>query len=180
MKLLAFSGSLRKNSYNRALLRVAQSVAPSTIEFETFDLASLPMFNEDLREPAYPAPVQEFIQKVSAADALLIATPEYDHFLPAALLSALEWLSDDNNPTRALLNKPVAIMTVSTTGFGGVRAIVQFQAMSFTLKIRLLNNFSVTVSKAREKFDEQGNLIDEHTKEKIAKLLADLVEFAGK
>lgn len=174
MNILAFSGSLRKRSCNSALLRIAQSVAPAGVVIEIYDLAALPMFNEDLREPSYPPVVAAFIQKVLTADALLVATPEYDHYLPAALLSAFEWLSDDNNPDRALLNKPVALMTASATGFGGARAQLQFQAMSFPWKIKLLNNFSVTVSKAKEKFDAEGNCLDPHITEKVQKLVVDL------
>lgn len=177
-KILAFAGSLRKNSYNKALIKVAQSVLPENVEIETFDLAAIPFFSEDLEVEGLPESVQTFRNKIVSADALLIAAPEYNNFMSGVLVNALNWASRNLENVQPLRSKPVAIMSASTTGFGGVRAHVHMKAMSYPLHIHLLDNFNVTVSDAQDEFDEQGNLQDEKIREKVKQLVEDLVEWS--
>lgn len=104
IRVLGFAGSLRKGSYNRVLLRVAAELMPKGAVFETFDLEGIPPFNQDL-EAQPPAKVKEFKRSIKAADAVLIATPEYNYSIPGVLKNAIDWASRpypenafDNNP----------------------------------------------------------------------------------
>jgi len=177
IKILAFAGSLRKDSYNKALIKIAEEETPENVEVEVFDLADIPLFNEDVEIQGLPAAVQELRDKIEAADALLIAAPEYSNFLSGVLVNALNWASRTVDGRKPLLGKPVAVMSASTSGFGGVRAQMQMKAMSYALHIHLLDNFSVTVSRAQDKFDAEGNLIDDGVRDKISQLLGDLVNW---
>lgn len=93
IQVLGFSGSLRKGSYNTALLRLAAEVLPANMTLETFDLAPIPMFNEDVRLAGVPEPVKLFKERIAATDALLIATPEYNYSIPGVLKNAIDWAS---------------------------------------------------------------------------------------
>jgi chromate reductase len=118
--ILAFAGSLRKGSYNKALVRAALELAPESVSIEVFDLEGIPPFNNDnVNNP--PAKVVEFKERIRNADALLIATPEYNYSIPGVLKNAIDWVSRpfQGNP---LEDKPVAIMSASTGRLGGARA----------------------------------------------------------
>src|SRR5690242_6672036 len=119
--LLGFAGSLRKGSYNRALLRAAEELLPEGVTLETFEIAPIPLFNDDLRLQGDPEPVRFFKERIAAADALLIATPEYNFSIPGVPKNAIDWASrpPDQSPLRG---KPVGVMGASTGQFGTVRA----------------------------------------------------------
>src|SRR5690242_8458854 len=93
MNVLAMVGSLRQGSYNKLALRAAMELKPAGMEIEDFDIAPLPLYNDDLREQGYPPAVQEFRERIRAADALLIVTPEYNYSLPGVLKNAIDWAS---------------------------------------------------------------------------------------
>ena len=93
IQVLGFSGSLRRDSYNTALLRLAAEVVLANVTLETFDLALIPIFNEDVRLAGVPEPVKLFKERIAAADALLIATPEYNYSIPGVLKNAIDWAS---------------------------------------------------------------------------------------
>jgi len=118
--VLGISGSLRKASYNTALLRPASELLPRGMTLEVFDLSSIPLYNDDVRALGFPKPVQEFRSRIAAADALLIATPEYNFSIPGVLKNAIDWASRPPDPP--LDGKPLAIMGASTGNFGTVRA----------------------------------------------------------
>jgi chromate reductase, NAD(P)H dehydrogenase (quinone) len=120
-RILGISGSLRRGSHNRRLLRAAgEALPPGAVLVEWDGLAELPAFDEDL-EPAPPPAVEAFRATVSEADALLIATPEYNASLPGALKNALDWASRPF-PDNALRDKPAAVIGASTGLFGAVWA----------------------------------------------------------
>ncbi len=177
IKILAFAGSIRKQSYNKALIEVAKEVAPDNVEIEVMELDNIPFFSEDVESAGLPEPVMEFRKKIHEADALLIAAPEYNNFLSGVLVNSLNWVSRAHEGVLPLAGKPVAVMSASTSGYGGVRAHVQMKAMSFPLHIHLLDNFSVTVANAQDKFDTQGKLLDDSVREKVTKLVNDLVDW---
>jgi chromate reductase len=117
MRVLAISGSLRRDSYNTALLRAARELAPAGVSVELYDgLAGLPAFSEDL-EADPPAAVADLNGRIAAADAVLIATPEYNGSAPGALKNALDWASRPQGMA-ALVGKPVAVIGASTGSFG--------------------------------------------------------------
>ncbi len=121
MRILGISGSLRRGSHNRKLLRAAGTLLPPGVELVEWDgLAGLPAFDEDL-ELTPPEVVREFFDAIVGADALLIATPEYNSSLPGALKNAIDWASRPF-PENVLRNKPAAVVGASTGLFGAVWA----------------------------------------------------------
>ena len=97
-RILAISGSLRKGSFNTAALRAAQEVAPPGVVIEIADISDMPMYNDDIREKAYPEPVQRLRKKIAEADAVLFATPEYNYSVAAPLKNAFDWVSRPREP----------------------------------------------------------------------------------
>lgn len=178
VRILGFAGSLRKGSYNRAILRAALEVVPRDARLEVFDLKDIPPFNADF-ETAMPAPVRDFKAKVKATDAVLIATPEYNYSIPGVLKNAIDWASrpyGDNS----FAGKPVAMMSASIGMLGGARAQYHLRQCFVFLDMHELNHPEVFVSFAGQKVDANGNLTDEETKKHIAGLLDALVVWARK
>ncbi len=175
IKIVAFTGSLRRDSFNKSALRAAQQLAPEGAQVEIIDLAPLPFFNEDLEAEGVPAVVKEFTAKIAAADALLICTPEYNYSIPPVLKNALDWASRGANPP--LNNKPLAIMSASTGMLGGARVQYHLRQVCVGLNLRVLNRPEVFITHAHTKFDENGNLTDEYTQKAIPKLLQALIDW---
>ena len=174
--ILGFAGSLRKNSYNKALLRAASELVPEGAKLEIFDLEGVPLFNQDL-EYRMPQKVKEFKAKIRAADALLIATPEHNYSVPGVLKNAIDWASrpyDDNS----FEGKPVAIMSASPGMLGGARAQYHLRQVLVSLNMHAINRPEVIVASVEEKIDEKGNLADEKTRKKIRQLLESLIDWA--
>jgi chromate reductase len=171
--ILGFAGSLRKGSYNRALLRAAAESLPEGARLEIFDLDEIPPFNQDL-EKQMPEIVKGFKAKIKAADAILIATPEHNFSIPGVLKNAIDWASrpyGDNS----FEGKPVAIMSASTGMLGGARAQYHLRQTFVFLNMHPINKPEVFVTFARDKIDEQGNVTDETTRKIIQQLLESLV-----
>ncbi len=171
-KILAFAGSLRAHSYNRGLIRIAQEAAPEGIDVHSFDLAVIPLYNEDVEKQGDPEPVAEFKEAIRAADALLIATPEYNYSVPWVLKNAVDWASrpPQNSP---LKKKPAAVVGVSGGPWGTVRAQLALrQSFVFTETI-VLPKPELYVNNGRQRFDEEGNLKQGHDDVKGA--VADVV-----
>jgi chromate reductase len=173
--ILGFAGSLRKGSYNRSLLQAAAELAPKDARIEVFDLEGIPVFNQDF-ENQPSEKVQEFKRKIRAADAVLIATPEYNYSIPGALKNAIDWASRPY-PDNAFDGKPVAIMGASIGMLGTSRAQYHLRQCFVFLNMYPINKPEVMVPFAPEKFDENGNLKDEQTKNRVAGLLEALVEW---
>lgn len=176
--ILGFAGSLRKGSFNKALLRAALELAPAEAKVEIFDLEGIPLFNQDL-ESQPPQRVKEFKQKIKAADAILIATPEYNYSIPGVLKNAIDWASrpyGDNS----FEGKPVAIMSASGGMLGGSRAQYQLRQTLVALDMHPLNRPEVMVASAHEKIDQNGKVTEAKTREKIKELLEALVQWAKK
>jgi chromate reductase len=175
IKIAGFTGSLRKGSYNKSSLRAAMDLLPEDANLEILDISTLPFFNEDVERVGVPAEVREFKTSLMECDAVLIATPEYNYSLPPVLKNALDWASrGDKLP---LYGKPLAIMSASPGMFGGARVQYHLRQVCVTLNLIPLSKPEVFIMKAAEKFDENGNLIDEHTKDAIRKLLRSLAAF---
>jgi chromate reductase len=173
--VLGISGSLRKGSYNSALLNAASELLPEGMTLEKFDLSSIPFYNEDVRALGYPKAVQEFRDRLAAADAVLFATPEYNFSIPGVLKNAIDWASRPPDPP--LNGKPVAIMGASTGNFGTVRAQMHLRQVCVFCNMFPLNRPEVLVMRAREKFDSGGRLVDETARGFIRDLLAALADW---
>src|SRR5690606_24717109 len=111
-----FSGSLRKESYNTALLRAAQSLLPANAGMETARIDDLPLYNDDLRKQGFPPPAERLREQVRRADAVLIVSPEYNYSIPGVLKNAIDWIS--RPPDQPFAKKPVAIMGASPSQLG--------------------------------------------------------------
>jgi chromate reductase len=172
--VVGFAGSLRKQSYNRALLRAALELLPEGMELEIVELDDLPLFNQD-RELVPPAAVRVFCQEIRQADALLIATPEYNYSLSGVLKNAIDWASRPAGQG-AMEGKPTAIMGCSIGRFGTVRAQLILRQTLFYLNMPTVMQPEVTVTNAAERFDPDGHLSDERTRKQVSRLLVALKE----
>jgi chromate reductase len=173
LSFLAVAGSLRRASYNRGLVRAAIELAPAGTTVTAWDLADIPLFNADVEAAGDPAPVAAFKEAIARADALVIATPEYNHCVPGVLKNAIDWAS---RPARrsVLTNKPVAVMGASTGRGGTARAQAHLRdGLSYTNGL-VLPLPEVLVDLADEKFDDRGNLLDDGTRVDIRDLLVAL------
>jgi len=171
--ILGFAGSLRQGSYNRALLRAALELVPNGTKLKIFELDGIPPFNQDF-ESSPPEKVREFKREIKAADALLIATPEYNYSIPGVLKNAIDWASRPYGDN-AFEGKPVAMMSASIGMLGGARAQYHLRQSFVFLNMHPLNRPEVFVSFAAQKFDDKGTLLDEKAKDLIRELLASLV-----
>jgi chromate reductase, NAD(P)H dehydrogenase (quinone) len=175
-RILGVSGSGRKGSYNRALLRAAQELLPDGVVLETYDVSRFPLFNEDL-EQELPGVIAEFKRKIKEADAMLFATPEYNYSVSAVMKNALEWGNrpEDDNSWEG---KPVAIMSASSGPRGGARAQLHLRQIMVDLNMHPINQPQLLVANARESFDRNLRLIDEHSRELLRNILVALVQWA--
>jgi chromate reductase len=173
MRVLGIPGSLRSGSYNRALLRAARDLAPAGMEIVDFDLRELPFYDGDVEAAGDPEPVTAFKEAIRSADAVLIATPEYNRGIPGALKNAIDWASRPplGSP---LTGKPVAIMGASTGLGGTARAQEQLRTALEFSRADVLAQPEVLVPEAYLSFDDDGRLTDARVRSGIAELLAEL------
>lgn len=176
--ILGLVGSLRRGSYNKALMRAALEVAPENVKIDVFDLADIPLFNQDL-ENQPPQIVQDFKAKIKAADALLIATPEYNYSIPGVLKNAID-VASRPHVEKVFDGKPVAIMSASTGRLGGARGQYHLRQCFVFLNMFPLNYPEVMLAQADKYFDENGNLTNETTRTLIKQLLDELVQWTKK
>jgi chromate reductase len=173
LNVLGICGSLRQASYNAAALRVAQALAPEVgMSITSADIADLPLYNEDLRADGFPAAVERLREQIRAADALLFVTPEYNYSIPGVIKNAIDWAS--RPPEQPFAGKPAAIMGASPGAIGTARAQYHLRQVLVFLDVHPLNKPEVMIGAAHERFDAQGQLIHEPTREFIAKMLAAL------
>ncbi len=177
MRVLAISGSLRRDSYNTQLLGAAAEVAPSKLEFEIYDgLAAIPPYDADDEALGTPSTVADLKARIAAADVVLVATPEYNSSIPGQLKNALDWVSRPikESPFRG---KPTAVIGASTSAYGGVWAQAELRKVLGILGARVVEG-EVAVPNAGEHFDADGRLQHGETREQLAHLLDDLVAAA--
>jgi chromate reductase len=177
-RILGIAGSLRRESYNRALLRAAQGLAPPGVTIETFErLGEIPPYNDDVRLRGMPDPVSDLWQGIAAAGAVLFVTPEYNYGMPGVLKNAIDWVS--RPPAESpLRRKPVAVMGASTGNFGTARAQLALRHAFLYLEAYALLKPEVAVFRAAERFDDEGELTDETTRDLVTRLIQELVAWA--
>lgn len=174
--ILGIAGSLRKASYNKAILKAATELLPDGMQLEIFDLEGIPPFNQDTEQNP-PARVKEFKSKIRAADALLIATPEYNYSIPGVLKNAIDCASRPYGDN-AFDGKPVAIMGASVGMLGSARAQYHLRQCCVFLNMYPLNQPEVMVPVAQDKIDASGRLTDEKARKLISQMLTALAAWA--
>lgn len=172
-KIVALSGSLRAASYNTASIKAAAELAADRAEIELLDISTLPLYNQELDGDHAPAAVFELAEKIRAADAVLFATPEYNYSIPGLLKNAIDWLS--RQKPQPFAGKPAAIMSSSMGVMGGVRAQYHLRQILVYLDLHLVNKPEVMIGSAHQRFDEQGILTDETTREFVGDLVDALI-----
>lgn len=176
IRILGFAGSLRKDSYNRALLRAARELgAAEGIEIEIFEIDGIPPYNQD-DEGAMPAVVRDFKSSIEAADAVLIVTPEYNYSVSGVLKNAIDWASRPYG-ANSFNDKPVAIMGATIGMLGTARAQYHLRQTLIYVNAYPLNQPEVMVAAAADKF-RNGELVDAHTRQKVREQLLALAAWA--
>lgn len=171
LRILGIAGSLRKGSVNAGLLRLAGEVLPAGATLDIFDLASIPLYNGDVEAEGFPPAVAALRQAVTDADALLIATPEYNYSIPGVLKNAIDWAS--RPPQQPFAGKPAAIM--GTGGWqGSARAQYHLRQVLSALDVHVLNKPEVQIPAAAELFDAAGGLKKPEVRDRVGQLTAAL------
>jgi chromate reductase len=171
--IVGFAGSLRRASYNRGLVRAAADVAPSGIVLRVFDLADIPLYNQDIEEAGEPDSVVGFKEAIQRADALLVATPEYNHGISGVLKNAIDWASRPR-ATSPLKDKPIAVMGASPGRGSTARAQAQLREAFVFTGACVMPQPELLVSAAAAHFDDDGNVTDPQLRDKLAELVAAL------
>ena len=173
INVIGISGSLREGSYNRGLIRAAQELAPPHLRIEPFDLRRVPFYDGDLEEKGDPVEVEALKETISGADALLLATPEYNGGISAPLKNAIDWASRSPEGYRssAIYGKPIAVM--GGGGSGATRAQEQLVQVLRVLGVDIVQP-QLSVRQIWDKFDESGRLTDASMREEIRNLLDSL------
>lgn len=174
LKVLGIVGSLRANSFNGALLNATKNFFPDRVEFETFDISEIPHYNQDVEDSGIPEIVSEFKQKVLDADAIILASPEYNGSVSGVLKDALDWASRPYGES-SISGKPVALLTAVSGRNGGQAVLNHLTLIIDYLDARLIGA-PVLVQQAPGIFDDQSNISDPETFHKIEKLTAQIVE----
>ncbi|MEI6528799.1 MAG: NAD(P)H-dependent oxidoreductase [Candidatus Falkowbacteria bacterium] len=178
IKILGISGSLRKESYNLALLRAAAKLLPPEVELEIITLENIPLYNQDLEYTNIPA-ITDFKAKIKSADALLFSSPEYNYSIPGVLKNALDVASRPWGEN-SFAGKPAAIMGASVGNIATARMQYHLRQCLVFLDMYPINKPEVMIGMAQDKIDEKGEINDDKTKEKIAEMLVALVEWTNK
>jgi chromate reductase len=177
MRVLAVSGSLRRDSYNTQLLRMAEELAPPGVDFELYEgLREVPPYDADEDGDVVAAPVHDLRARIAAADAVLFATPEFNSSIPGQLKNALDWASRPFK-TNALRNKPVAVVGATTGAYGAVWAQAELRKVLGAIGARVVPA-EVAIAHAHEHFDEDGALLDDEIRAGLAEVLRELIQTA--
>ena len=170
LKVLGITGSLRKASYNTAALRACAELLPRGMTLRITSIADIPMFNQDVFDAGLPDPAKRFRAEVAEADGLLIASPEHNFSLSAALKNAIDWGS--RAPNQVFQEKPVAIFSATGGPLGGARVQYDLRRILGQLVAHVQPKPEVFIGAAQSKFDAQGKLTDETTRKFLTELLA--------
>lgn len=177
LTIVGISGSLRKDSYNTALLRAAQELMPDDAELEIVSIADIPFFNEDVEAAGLPESVQAFRAKLQAADGLLVAMPEYNYSIPGVLKNALDWASRPGpDKVQPLSDKPLSVIGASPGAYGTARGQHHMRQVSVNMNMHPLTKPEVMVTFADKKISD-GKLTDEATRTVLRDHLVALVKW---
>ncbi len=169
VRILGISGSLRRGAFNTSALRAAQELAPQGMTIDLLGIGDIPLYNDDVRAQGFPPAVEALRQRIKAADGLLFATPEYNYSVPGVLKNAIDWAS--RPPEQPFDGKPIAIMGASGGVLGTARAQYHLRQCFIFLNGHVMNRPEVMIGQAGSKFDADGKLTDQPTREFLAGML---------
>lgn len=180
VRIIGIAGSLRRGSFNAALLRAAAESTPDDVTLEIAGIQGIPLYNGDVEaSEGIPEPVAALKERVAAADGLLIATPEYNNSIPGAAKNAIDWLSrPPAEIPRVFGNRPVAIIGASPGGFGTVLSQNAWLPVLRTLRMRPWFGARLLVSRAGDVFDDTGKLVDDQVREQLRQFVEGFSAFA--
>ena len=176
-RILGIAGSLRQASYNRGLLRAAAEVLPPGVSLDILTLDDIPLFSADVMAEGDPPPVETMKERIRAADALLIATPEYNYSIPGVLKNAVDWASRPSKNS-VLRVKAVGIMGASGGDSGTIRSQMALRQVFVQTNSFVMVQPELRVPNAGTKFDAVGNLVDAELRERLRAFVAALVDWA--
>ncbi len=166
LDIVGISGSLRARSFNTMALQLAGRCMPSTMALEVVDWNGAPPFNADLLAEGLPGPVEALRERIRRADALLIATPEYNFSMPGMLKNLLDWLSRGED--QPLAGKPVALLSATTGPLGGSRVQYELRRVLLCVNAMALARPEVFIGQAQLKFSPEGDCTDAVTQGFVA------------
>jgi NAD(P)H-dependent FMN reductase len=176
-KILGIAGSLRRASFNAALLRAAVELAPAGTSIEIASIRDIPLYDGDVEAQGIPAAVVELKEKVVAADALLLVTPEYNNSIPGVFKNVIDWLSRPAaDAPRVFGNRHVTLIGASPGPFGTVQAQRSWLPVLRTLRMRPWFGAPLYVSAAASVFDAEGRLVDADVRARLQQLLSDFAQ----
>jgi chromate reductase len=178
IKIAAFSGSLRKESYTTKLVKAFQHLAPEGVTVEIIDIGQLPLLNQDL-ESDLPQQVKDLHSGIENADAIILATPEYNRSYSPVLKNALDWGSRPQGQNK-WDKKPAVVLGCTPYNLGAFGAVNHLRQVLVYLNMQPVQQPEFYLAGAADKFDEQGNLTDEQTKKMIAALWTSFIELINK
>jgi chromate reductase, NAD(P)H dehydrogenase (quinone) len=178
VRLLGISGSLRRGSYNSALLRAAVGLMPPEAALETASIRGIPLFDGDVEAQGLPAAVSQLKEAVVAAAGVLLVTPEYNNGIPGVFKNAIDWLSRPNSDIRRVFGaKPFALIGASPGPYGTNLAQAAWLPVLRTLGAQVWSGGRLQVARAATVFDEAGNLKDADIEERLRQFLAGYAAF---
>jgi len=178
VKLLGISGSLRRASYNSALLRAATRLMPEDATLEVASIRGIPLYDGDVEAQGIPPAVSELKEAVVAAAGVLLVTPEYNNSIPGVFKNTIDWLSRPNTDIRRVFaGRPFAVMGASPGGFGTTLSQTAWLPVLRTLGTQFWSGGRLQVSRAATVFDEAGNLMDPGVEQQLKQFLAGYVAF---
>jgi NAD(P)H-dependent FMN reductase len=180
-RIIGIAGSLRSGSFNAALLRVAAGAMPAHSTIEIASIAGIPLYDGDLEaEQGIPEPVERLKAALAAADGLLLVTPEYNNSVPGVLKNAIDWLSRPaRDIERVFGGLPVALLGASAGSFGTILSQAAWLPVLKTLGARTYSGKRLLVSRAREAFDADGQLVDAKVRADLGAFLEGFAAFAA-
>ena len=175
VRILALAGSFRSGSFNQALIRAARELAPEHVRIDDFDLRTVPFYDGDLEAAGDPEEVAALKRSIDGADALLIATPEYNGSVPAVLKNALDWASR-RRADAPLRGKPAAVMGASPSPGGTRRAQAHLREVLDRIGVGVIDEPSLYLARAFEHVSDDGRLASEEAREAVREIVAGLVD----